>query len=99
MTTRKIPLIAPDKPVKPVKPTPDAKKIGDPTQHPFYKYMNEELIANTEALKEMDNLTIDYMNSDDETKKLRELQSMILRIRINELQRHLNVLKYIHPHG
>lgn len=57
-------------------------------------YLQDEFKVNTDALKAYDSPITD---SDAEVKKIREIEAVKLRDRINELARHISVIKRMYP--
>ena len=62
-------------------------------------YLQDELKINSDALKAYDHNPMDDDKRDADVKKLREVQAMILRDRINEISRHIAVIKRMYPNA
>lgn len=60
-------------------------------------YLQDEVKINSDALKAYDPVPMEDDKRDPDVKKLREIQAMILRDRINELNRHIAVIKRMYP--
>jgi hypothetical protein len=62
-------------------------------------YLEDELTINQNALKAYDMNPMEEDKRDAEVKKIREIQAMILRDRVNELSRHIAVIKRMYPNA
>jgi hypothetical protein len=60
-------------------------------------YLQDELEVNTAALKAYDPNAIDDEKRDPEVKRYREIEAIKLRDRVNELTRHIKVIKRMYP--
>ncbi len=60
-------------------------------------YLQDELEVNTAALKAYEPNMIDDQGRDSEIRKMRELEAIKLRDRVNELTRHIKVIKRMYP--
>lgn len=60
-------------------------------------YLQDEVLINTSALKAYDVNPIDDEKRDPEVKRFREIEAIKLRDRINELNRHIAVIKRMYP--
>lgn len=60
-------------------------------------YLQDESKINGDALKAYDPSPVEDTGRDPEIKRYREIQAMILRDRINELNRHMAVIKRMYP--
>ncbi len=58
-------------------------------------YLQDELKVNSDALRAYEPTAMEGLT--DEVKKLREVQAMILRDRIAEINRHIAVIKRMYP--
>jgi ribosomal protein S15P/S13E len=68
-------------------------------QRTVVDYLQEEAKINSDALKAYEPNSVDDNNRDPEVKKIREIQAMILRDRINEINRHIAVIKRMYPNA
>jgi hypothetical protein len=62
-------------------------------------YLQDQLGINTDALKAYDPNPMEDENRDSEVKRFREVQAMILRDRISEINRHIAVIKRMYPNA
>jgi ribosomal protein S15P/S13E len=62
-------------------------------------YLQDEAKINSDALKAYDHNPMEDDKRDPDVRKLREVQAMILRDRINELNRHIAVIKRMYPNA
>lgn len=60
-------------------------------------YLQDEVSINTAALKAYEVNPIDDEKRDPEVKRFREIEAIKLRDRINELNRHIAVIKRMYP--
>jgi hypothetical protein len=60
-------------------------------------YLLDELKINSDALKAYDDLNNPMQAADHEIRRLREFEAIKLRDRINELNRHIAVIKRMYP--
>lgn len=60
-------------------------------------YLQDQVEINTAALKAYDPNPIDDTNRDPEVKRFREIEALKLRDRINELNRHIAVIRRMYP--
>lgn len=62
-------------------------------------YFQDQLSINSDALKAYEPNPMEDGNRDPEVKRYREVQAMILRDRINEISRHIAVIKRMYPNA
>lgn len=62
-------------------------------------YLQDQLSINNDALKAYDTNPVDDGNRDAEVKRYREVQAMILRDRVSEINRHIAVIKRMYPNA
>ena len=62
-------------------------------------YLQKEIKINSDALKAYEPNPMDDDKRDPDVKKFREFQAMLLRDRINELTRHIAVIKRMYPNA
>lgn len=79
--------------------TNDKIKLMAEVQRTVVDYLQDELKINSDALKAYDPVPMEEDKRDPEVKKWREIQAMILRDRINELTRHIAVIKRMYPNA
>jgi hypothetical protein len=60
-------------------------------------YLQDEVKINSDALRAYEHNPMEDDKRDPDVKKLREVQAMILRDRINELNRYIAVIKRMYP--
>lgn len=60
-------------------------------------YLLDEAKINSDALRAYDPSPLDDDKRDPEVKRFREIQAMILRDRVNELNRYMAVIKRMYP--
>jgi hypothetical protein len=77
----------------------DAKEklqIMAEVQRTVIDYLQDEVKINSDALRAYDTPITD---SDSEVRKMREIEAIKLRDRINELNRHIAVIKRMYPNA
>jgi hypothetical protein len=62
-------------------------------------YLQDEVKVNSDALKAYEINPLEDNQRDPDVKRFREIQAMILRDRINELNRHIAVIKRMYPNA
>lgn len=62
-------------------------------------YLQDQLGLNADALKAYEPSPLDDKNREPEIQRFREIQAMILRDRITELNRHIAVIKRMYPNA
>lgn len=75
----------------------DQIKIMAEIRRTVIDYLQDETKINGDALKAYEPSPLEDNNRDSEVKRYREIQAMILRDRINELNRHIAVIKRMYP--
>ncbi len=68
-------------------------------QRTVVDYLQDEVKINSDALRAYDFNPMEEDKRDTDVKMLRETQAMILRDRINELNRHIAVIKRMYPNA
>ena len=68
-------------------------------QRSVVDYLQDEVKINSDALKAYDSNPMEDDKRDPDVKKLREVQAMILRDRVQELNRHIAVIKRMYPNA
>lgn len=79
--------------------TKDKMLLMAQVQRSVVDYLQDELKINSDALKTYDHNPMEDDKRDADVRKLREVQAMILRDRINELSRHIAVIKRMYPNA
>jgi hypothetical protein len=74
-------------------------KLMAEVQRTVVDYLQDELKINSDALRAYDHNPMEEDKRDSDVKKMRELQAMILRDRINEINRHIAVIKRMYPNA
>jgi hypothetical protein len=62
-------------------------------------YLQDELKINSDALKAYDYNPMEEDKRDADVKRFREMQAIILRDRVNEINRHIAVIRRMYPNA
>jgi hypothetical protein len=77
----------------------DQIKLMAEVQRTVIDYLQDEAKINGDALRAYDPSPLDDDKREPEVKRFREIQAMILRDRINELNRYMAVIKRMYPNA
>jgi len=76
---------------------PDQIKIMAEVRRTVNDYLQDQLSINADALKAYDPSPMEDKNREPEIQRFREIQAIVLRDRISELNRHIAVIKRMYP--
>ena len=74
-------------------------RIMAEVQRSVVDYLQDEAKINSDALKAYDIVHMDEDKRDPQVKQMREIEAIKLRDRINELNRHIAVIKRMYPNA
>lgn len=73
--------------------TEEKIKVMNEVKQGIIDYLQEQLTINSDALRTYDERETPIINSDQEIKRMREIEAIKLRDRIHEITRHISVIK------